>query len=124
MCGRQPKNTTAMLDEEGADAEQRREGAKWKKGRRGDLSGLMVLESCVVVVRTPANHLSGEIPSGIPKSPIRRNADCAPSPTAPSVSSTDCWRFRTDFIPAGPTPDGYASTARAPGRLLVCWLPF
>src|SRR4051794_27018425 len=31
--------------------------------------------------------LSGEIPPGIPKSPIRRNANCAPSPTALRLGS-------------------------------------
>ena len=34
--------------------------------------------------------LSGELPPGIPKSPIRRNADCAPSPTALRLGPADC----------------------------------
>ena len=34
--------------------------------------------------------LSGELPPGIPKSPIRRNADCAPSPSALRLGPADC----------------------------------
>src|SRR4051812_42414846 len=34
-----------------------------------------------------------------------------------------CWLLHADSVAARAARKGYAPTARAPGRLLICWLP-
>ena len=62
--------------------------------------------------------LSGEIPLGIPKLPIRRNATCAPSPTRPLPTAPCRVRANSDAgrLPRADCPRT-RPTARALGRL-------